>query len=141
MCGYTSAGKNNQVGRLTTLGRLEVVTTYVLSCLQFAENESVSSINQPSRAFALTPTVPNSDWRQGQLLRKKFQIQAALAIKGHSSYLVPSKKIVEKLMEQFDFADDGKHLSVGNIRLVQQAMAKTAMKYLLELWSTGPIGK
>ena len=95
--------------------------------MKFAEEDAKSCLTQSSCAFALSPTPSNSDWRDGQNLVKKFQIQAALYMKTEDKYLVPSKRMMEKILHKMDFKDD--KCTPEKVRQVKLAMAKYAMQF------------
>ena len=67
------------------------------------------------------------DWRDGQNLVKKYQIQAALHMKTEDKYLVPSKRMMEKILEKLEFKDE--KCTPEKVRQVKLAMAKCALQY------------
>ena len=124
---YNNTGKNKWLAKFTTLGKLEAVTSYVENCLKFAAEDATNYVSQTSCQFALSPTPSNADWREGQNLVQKYQIQAALHMKSEDKYLVASKRMMEKILDKLGLKDQKP--SPEKVRQVQVAMAKPALQF------------
>ena len=103
------------------------MTSYVLNCLKFAEDDSRNSKKQETYQFALTPTPSFSDWREGQKLVSKYQIQAALYMKTEDKYLVASNRMMAKVLQKLEIKDG--QCTQEKVRQVKMALAKYALQF------------
>jgi hypothetical protein len=121
-------GINKWLGQFTTLGKLEVVTTYIPHALDFVKNNAQNEISQAQCEFALLPTPRDSDWREGQKLSKTLQILGAIKLKGESgSWLVPSKKLAQTVCDKLQLKDTS--VKEENVVAFQRAIAEKAFQF------------